>query len=120
MPIGPIDDDGKQYIIIKVTKRRTATKIFRERRTLSELLNRKKYVKFCTSLMGQWLNLLLYALYLRVKTEEIIFMHLHIYDKLIIRLKEPIDRVLASKIKLNLQKSSWTYISMANNWFIMI
>ena len=91
MPIGPIDDDGKQYIIIKVTKRRTATKIFRERRTQSELLNRKKYVKFCTSLMGQWLNLLLYALYLRVKTEEIIFMYLYIYGKLMIRLKEPVD-----------------------------
>ena len=48
--IGPTDNDGKQNIIIKLTKHNTATKVFREGRKLSKLISWKKQVKFHTSL----------------------------------------------------------------------
>ena len=38
---GPTDNDGKQNIIIKLTKHSTATKVFRERRKLSYLISWK-------------------------------------------------------------------------------
>ena len=46
----PIDDDGKQNIIIKFTKHSTATKAFQEKRKPSKLISWKKHVKFGISL----------------------------------------------------------------------
>ena len=86
----PIDNDGKQNIIIKFTKHSTATKVFRERRKQSKLISWTKHVKSCTSLTRQQQNLLSYARNLCTEAEEINFIFSDINGNLKIRLKEPI------------------------------
>ena len=89
--IGPTDNYGKRNIIIKFTKHRAATKVFRERRKLSKLISWKKYVKFRTSLTRQRQNLLTFAHNLCAEGEETNFIFSDINGNLKIRLKEPIN-----------------------------
>ena len=83
--IGPIDNDGKQHIIIKFTKHSPATKVFRERRKLSKLISKN----------------------LCAEAEEINFIFSDINGNLKIRLKEPIgnQQIYSFRNKIDLAET---------------
>ena len=87
--IGPTDNDGKQNIIIKLTKHSTATKVFRERWKLSYLISLKVHVKFRTSLTRHRQKLLTFTSNLCTEAEEISFIFSDRIGNLKIKLKEP-------------------------------